>query len=85
MITTDLNERERKRYAESCRMISKTALCLAEALEANDDTKMVVEFMVFSLATASLAELQKVIVESVRKDAPAPTDFLTPEESARRL
>lgn len=67
MIKTDLNERERERFAEMSRATSKAATALAEALGTDDDTKLIVSFMLFSLTVSSLSELQKIIMASAEK------------------
>ena len=86
-ITTDLNQRERAKFAEMARAVSKHAATLADAIEADDDTKLMIEFMIFSIAASSLNELQEILIASLEvvKDKPKPDGFLTPEESAALL
>lgn len=85
-IKTDLNERERTRYAAACRSLQDQAGKLAEALDGGNDTKIVVEFMILGIVSSSLNELQKILLAAAKRGAPADSSaFLTPDESASRL
>lgn len=59
---TDLNERERARFAVAARNLQEQAGKLAEALNGGDDLKIAIEFMLLGLASGALKELQEVIL-----------------------
>lgn len=72
MFQTDLNERERSRYAKMFRGLSEQAIKTAEALEASpyDDSKFVVNFIVLSLLLSGLSELSRIVQDAATKEAP---------------
>ena len=57
---TDLNARERQRYGETLLKTAEHARNAAEAMAANEDARLLLEFTVLSLHLASLVELQQV-------------------------
>jgi hypothetical protein len=72
MFQTDLNERERRKYAGLLREVSKHAAETAATLESepHDDTKFIISFIVLSLMLSSIAELQKIVQDAAKKEAP---------------
>lgn len=81
---TDLNERERARFAADARSIQEQAGKLADALDSDDDMKIAIEFALLTLVSGSLKELQEVIL-SAAKQAKSGDAYLSPDESAARL
>lgn len=57
---TDLNQRERQKYAEELQLASDAALKLAEALLSEDDDTAMIQYIIFSFASAGMRELGKV-------------------------
>lgn len=62
---TDLNQRERQRYANALRQTGPAIGKLADALEAEDDTSALVEYLVLSLGlNGTMRELGTVLVNT---------------------
>jgi hypothetical protein len=60
---TDLNQRERQRFAATLRSMSKAAEECADALEAEDDSTAMVQWIILSLSGSGLtSDLQKVFM-----------------------
>lgn len=68
-INLNLNERERKRFAEMFRNLAKHGNQLADEIESGvDEAKIVVGFLIFSFVIDSTREFQKIVMEAA-KDA----------------
>ena len=65
---TDLNDRERKRFAERFRSMSKLAADAANALETGDDTSLLVPFLMLSMSSGAMRELGDVITAAAEKE-----------------
>jgi hypothetical protein len=66
-IQTDLNQRERQRFAKSLRMISKAASKCADALEAEDDPTAMVQMILMAMGSHSIQdELLKVFTDAAK-------------------
>ena len=62
---TDLNTRERRKYAESAREIAKAASEFAEAIEAEDDANALTSYLIMSLLGAGMMnELKDVFLQA---------------------
>jgi hypothetical protein len=66
-LKTDMNDRERQRFATQLREMSKTANeaadaldSLADALDSRDDTKFVMSLVIFSLQSGGMREMMEV-------------------------
>lgn len=71
---TDMNERERARYARAMRIVAKHANDTAEALEKSDDVRLLIDFIAFNLSISMLKELQQIVKA-------AATNFTAKKES----
>lgn len=69
-IVTDLNQRERARYAGALEKMADSARALAQALRDGDDTAAVVQLVGVSLSGAMLNELTDVFQAAVSADIP---------------
>lgn len=65
VIQTDMNQRERRKYADQLRKVGEAATKAAEALEAEADEDAMIQILSFSLIGGSL---QKELLE-IYKDA----------------
>lgn len=75
MIVTDLNDRERHRYAQQIGKVSEAARSLAEALRSGDDTTALVQLALLGLSGNVLNELTDIFMKTVDvsvPDAPPP-------------
>ncbi len=64
-VETDLNQRERRRYAAALRSIARNSERAARALEAEDDDKAMIEVVLLGLRWRVLNEITEIFSESV--------------------
>jgi hypothetical protein len=65
MIKTDLNERERERFASAFDRVAESASNTATALRSGDDTKLMLKFVMFSLKMTGVTELKDIVTKSM--------------------
>lgn len=70
MIVTDLNDRERKRYAKSATDMAKMASDLAEALTDADDAKAAVTAALLAMSGTFLNELLGIFTSALPVNIP---------------
>ncbi len=68
---TDLNQRERQRYAKQLRTLSEAAGKAAVALEAEDDVRFVIQYLILGILGGTLITELKPIVEAAASAAKA--------------
>jgi hypothetical protein len=82
---TDLNDRERTRYAKHFREISLIAIEIVKALETGDDDSLVKNFTFYQIKGISERELVDIILKTVVgtaadiKDDPEFPSFIHPK------
>lgn len=78
MFKTNMNDRERSRYAKQLRELADYANKSAVALENDDDNKFVLNFLSLSmLGGIGISEIHEVLKSSIKdlKDEVKPSDF----------
>lgn len=70
MLVTDLNSRERARYASLAKEVSATAESLAECLTNSDDSKAVVQLAVCALTMNQLHGLVDIFAAAINVQIP---------------
>lgn len=63
---TDLNDRERDRFAKAMRSIAEEATKCGDALEQRDDKEMVFHFLLLTLTMMGLKEMQEAIAGALK-------------------
>jgi hypothetical protein len=78
LVDTDLNPRERARFARQIDMIAKDATKIAAALRVENDTEALICLVTLSLTMGILDELRKVFEETITSaKTKAPDDVST--------
>jgi hypothetical protein len=70
MLVTDLNDRERRRYAENFDSIAKAAEKVAESLRGGDDAITLVHLISFTLLDRTLTELVDIFKTAITVTLP---------------
>lgn len=70
MVITDMNDRERKRYADQMEGIGKAATALAEALRIGDDTAAAPYLAVLAMCGAPIIELAEIFMQATGVSVP---------------
>jgi hypothetical protein len=72
MLVTDMNDRERTKFATKARMLSESTSKLAEALESNngDDSEALVYLTIVSLSGEFINELAKIFAKAAGVEIP---------------
>jgi uncharacterized membrane protein len=70
MIVTDLNDRERARYAEQFEKTAEAYKELVAALRARDDDKLIVNLILVSFAGRAVHELAEILEKAVQVSSP---------------
>jgi hypothetical protein len=70
VIVTDLNDRERARYADQFEKASDAFQALTIALRAKDDDKLLVNLILASFAGRSINELAEILEKAVQVSTP---------------
>lgn len=65
LLDTDLNSRERARFARQIDMIAKDATKIAAALRVENDTEALICLVTLSISMGVLDELRKVFEETI--------------------
>ena len=78
-IVTDLNNRERDRYADAMDRLAKAALHAAKALRIEDDTEALIGILTLTLTLSVLDELQRVFMGAIATTTPNDLSALIPE------
>ena len=60
-IVTDMNDRERERFANSLEQIAKEAALSVEALRSGDDTALMPHLLILMLGFPVMSDLMKVL------------------------
>lgn len=68
-IKTDMNDRERERFAKELRGISDAATKAAVALDSRDDAEFVMRLMILTLISGSMKEMVDVVMTTLKKPA----------------
>lgn len=68
MFKTDLNERERRRYADLFRALQTVGNEGAEAIETGNDARLAAVMITAGLMFMHLAELQEIILKAMRDE-----------------
>lgn len=66
-LKTDLNERERLRFCRILRDLAKAANEAADALELEDDDKLMMAFAMMSIEIMQTSELNKIMMQAVER------------------
>jgi hypothetical protein len=70
MIVTDLNDRERRRYAEALDHMAVSCQEAAKSLRRGDDDKLAVNIAIAALGVKMIDELARIIITAVQADIP---------------
>lgn len=70
MIVTDLNDRERRRYAEALDHMAKGCQKAAEALRRGDDDGLAINIAIMALGVKMIDELARIVISAVQTDIP---------------
>ncbi len=65
MFETDLNQRERRRYAAQLRSMARNSERAARALEAEDDDKAMIEVVTLGLRGRVVTEITEIFSQAV--------------------
>lgn len=75
ILKTDMNDRERERFAKQLRDMSDAANKAAVALDDRNDTDFVVGVVIFSLMSGGMKEMLEVAKSAMKADRAAVDEF----------
>jgi hypothetical protein len=70
MIVTDLNDRERRRYAEALNHMAASFQEAAKALRQGDDDKLAINIAIAALGLKMFDELSRIVISAVQTNIP---------------
>jgi hypothetical protein len=82
LITTDLNARERERYAKGLEGLAAEAVKAAMALRTEQDSEALIALITLSFSDGAVRELMKVFADAIPAPVKAPDDASTISENA---